>query len=58
MSPIFPHIFFLQAGAQSLLIKTTREIGCQTDPPERQKRTVGTQLSLRTLQPHFKSEGT
>ncbi|XP_048114220.1 uncharacterized protein LOC125304199 [Alosa alosa] len=35
-----------------------REIGCQTDHPEILKHTVGTQLSLRTLQPHFRSECT
>ncbi|KAK0149971.1 hypothetical protein N1851_009259 [Merluccius polli] len=45
------------AAVQSLLFPATREIGCQTDPPEINTQTVGTQLSLRTLQPHFKSEG-
>ncbi|KAL2086473.1 hypothetical protein ACEWY4_017532 [Coilia grayii] len=29
------------------------DVGCQTDPP--QTHTVGTQLSMKTLQPHFRS---
>ncbi|KAL2093122.1 hypothetical protein ACEWY4_010434 [Coilia grayii] len=33
----------------------SRDVACQTDHLE--TRTVGTQLSLKTLQPHFRSEG-
>nr|XP_055059811.1 uncharacterized protein LOC129443335 [Misgurnus anguillicaudatus] len=44
-------------ASTSLQFPATREVGCQTDHPEILKRTVGTQLSLRTLQPHFRSEG-
>ncbi|XP_017285158.2 uncharacterized protein LOC108243916 isoform X2 [Kryptolebias marmoratus] len=36
---------------------TTREVGCQTETAPIQKRTVGTQLSQRTLQPNFRSKG-
>ncbi|XP_012732234.2 uncharacterized protein LOC105936117 [Fundulus heteroclitus] len=36
---------------------TTREVGCQTEPAQIQKRTVGTQLSQRTLPPTFRSKG-
>ncbi|KAM8755816.1 uncharacterized protein AB9X84_009227 [Acanthopagrus schlegelii] len=41
---------------ESLAItSSSRDVACQTDPPDR--RAVSTQLSLRTLQPHFRSEG-
>ncbi|XP_056157445.1 uncharacterized protein LOC130131688 isoform X2 [Lampris incognitus] len=43
-----------EAASTSLQLPATRDVGCQTDPPQR--HTVGTQLSLRTLQPHIKSE--
>ena len=33
----------------------SRDVGCQTDPP--QGRSVGTQLSFRTLHSHYRSEG-
>ncbi|XP_059389292.1 uncharacterized protein LOC132122840 isoform X2 [Carassius carassius] len=33
----------------------SRDVSCQTDPLE--THTVGTQLSLKTLPPHFRSEG-
>uniref|UniRef100_A0A671XVK2 THAP-type domain-containing protein n=1 Tax=Sparus aurata TaxID=8175 RepID=A0A671XVK2_SPAAU len=41
---------------ESLAItSSSRDVACQTDPPDR--RTASTQLSLRTLQPHFRSLG-
>ncbi|XP_030274805.1 uncharacterized protein LOC115582760 isoform X2 [Sparus aurata] len=37
------------------ITSSSRDVACQTDPPDR--RTASTQLSLRTLQPHFRSLG-
>ncbi|XP_036931461.1 uncharacterized protein LOC119006642 isoform X3 [Acanthopagrus latus] len=34
---------------------TVRDVACQTDPPKR--ISVGTQLSMKTLQSHFRSKG-
>uniref|UniRef100_A0A1A8L6I3 Zgc:123060 n=2 Tax=Nothobranchius pienaari TaxID=704102 RepID=A0A1A8L6I3_9TELE len=47
-----------EGDATTLLqFQTKIEIGCQTEPPEIKKRTVGTQLSLHTLQSHVRSKG-
>ncbi|XP_059926281.1 uncharacterized protein LOC132471191 isoform X1 [Gadus macrocephalus] len=37
----------------SVQLPATRDIGCQTEPPQR--RSVGTQLSLKTLHSHYRS---
>ncbi|KAL0984638.1 hypothetical protein UPYG_G00144530 [Umbra pygmaea] len=41
-------------ASASLELPATKDIGCQTEPLQRQN--VGTQLSSRTLRSHFKSE--
>ncbi|XP_059389305.1 uncharacterized protein LOC132122845 isoform X3 [Carassius carassius] len=47
----------LEASTSSACIQLplSRDVSCQTDPLE--THTVGTQLSLKTLPPHFRSEG-
>ncbi|XP_074543284.1 uncharacterized protein LOC141803222 [Halichoeres trimaculatus] len=52
-----PATYVGAASASSLSIQfpVSRDVACQTDPLG--TRSVGTQLSLRTLQPHIRSSG-
>ncbi|XP_078028004.1 uncharacterized protein LOC144464520 [Epinephelus lanceolatus] len=46
-------------GIFSQTLPAVRHVACQTDPPEtRPLRSVGTQLSMKTLQSHFRSIAT
>lgn len=44
-----------QASSPEEAISRTREVGCQTESPH--LHSVGTQLSMRTLQSHYRSKG-
>ena len=48
-------IFFADRPHASSELPATRDIGCNTEPPQRHH--VGTQLSLKTLHSHYRSEG-
>ncbi|XP_051255127.1 uncharacterized protein LOC127362901 [Dicentrarchus labrax] len=43
-------------ASTSRLVDRVHHVACQTDPPSTRK--IGTQLSMKTLQPHFRSTGT
>ncbi|XP_045900759.1 uncharacterized protein LOC123968204 isoform X1 [Micropterus dolomieu] len=46
----------VQAGTDGSTLPAVRHVASQTDPPER--KSVGTQLSMKTLQNQFRSKGT
>uniref|UniRef100_A0A8P4G5H1 THAP-type domain-containing protein n=1 Tax=Dicentrarchus labrax TaxID=13489 RepID=A0A8P4G5H1_DICLA len=45
-----------ETASTSGLLDRVHHVACQTDPPT--TRSFGTQLSMKTLQPHFRSTGT
>ncbi|KAF0023438.1 hypothetical protein F2P81_024068 [Scophthalmus maximus] len=61
---VLHHLFNLilsleQTRISGLLAEDRHHVACQTDPPvPPQTNTVGTQLSITTFQPHFRSKGT